>query len=51
VVDEQDQKVVNSIAVGDKIDSIVIEGDYSKLAEEHKDQLDAWNEILGKKGK
>ena len=51
VVDEQDQKVVNSIAGGDKIDSIVIEGDYSKLAEEHKDQLDAWNEILGKKGK
>jgi peptidyl-prolyl cis-trans isomerase B (cyclophilin B) len=51
VVDEQDQKVVNSIAGGDKIDSIVIEGDYSKLAEEHKDQLDAWNEILGKKRK
>jgi peptidyl-prolyl cis-trans isomerase B (cyclophilin B) len=51
VVDEQDQKVVNSIAAGDKIDSIVIEGDYSKLAEEQKDQLDAWNEVLGKKGK
>ena len=51
VADEEDQKVVNSIAAGDKIDSIVIEGDYSKLAEEHKDQLDAWNEILGKKGK
>ncbi len=51
VVDEQDQKVVNSIAGGDKIDSIVIEGDYSKLVEEHKDQFDAWNEILRKKGK
>jgi peptidyl-prolyl cis-trans isomerase B (cyclophilin B) len=51
VVDEQDQKVVNSVGGGDKIDSIVIEGDYSKLAEEHKDQLNAWNEILGKKGK
>jgi peptidyl-prolyl cis-trans isomerase B (cyclophilin B) len=51
VVDEQDQKVVNSVGGGDKIDSIVIEGDYSGLAEEHKDQLDAWNEILGKKRK
>ncbi len=51
VVDEQDQKVVNSIAVGDKIESITIEGDYSKLAEAYKDQITAWNEILGKKGK
>ena len=51
VVDEQDQKVVNSVGGGDKIDSIVIEGDYSKLAGEQKDQLDAWNEVLGKKGK
>ena len=51
VVGRQDQKVVNSIGGGDKIDSVTIEGDYSKLAEEHKDQLDAWNEILGKKGK
>ncbi len=51
VVDEQDQKVVNGIAVGDKIGSITIEGDYSKLAEEHKDQLEAWNEVLGKREK
>ena len=51
VVDQQDQKVVNSIGGGDKIESITIEGDYSKLAEENKDQLDAWNEILGKRGK
>ena len=51
MVDEQDQKVVNSIAGGDKINSITIEGDYSKLAEEHKEQFDAWNGILGKSGK
>ena len=51
VVDEQDQKVVNSIAGGDKIESVTVEGDYSKLAEDHKDQLDAWNETLGKKMK
>ena len=51
VMDEQDQKVVNSIAVGDKIESIAIEGDYIELAEAYKEQLDAWNEILNKKGK
>ncbi|MCX5799667.1 MAG: peptidylprolyl isomerase, partial [Proteobacteria bacterium] len=33
VVDAQDQKIVNSIVVGDKINSITIEGDYAKLAE------------------
>ena len=51
VMDEQDQKVVNSIAVGDRIESIVIEGDYSPLAEAHKEQLDAWNEILARNAK
>jgi len=51
VVSEEDQKVVNSIVVGDKIDSIVIEGDYSGLAEKYKDELDKWNAALtaGKK--
>ena len=51
VVDEKDQAVVNSIAQGDRIKSIIIEGDYSKLAENNKDMLDKWNEVLGKKGK
>lgn len=51
VVDEQDQKVVNSIIAGDKIDSVKIEGDYTKLAGEYKEQLDAWNRILEKSGK
>ncbi|HBA53110.1 peptidylprolyl isomerase [Syntrophorhabdus aromaticivorans] len=46
VVGEEDQKVVNSVAQGDKIESIVIEGDASQLAEEHKDQLDTWNAAL-----
>lgn len=49
VVDEKDQKVVNSITTGDKIGSIDIEGDYSLLAENHKDQLDKWNEALDKR--
>lgn len=51
VVGEKDQKVVNSIVQGDKITSITIEGDYSKLAEKDKDTLDKWNEILAKRGK
>ena len=49
VVDSKDQKVVNSIVTGDKIISIVIEGDYTKLAENYKEQLDQWNKVLDKK--
>ncbi len=50
VVDAQDQKVVDSIVQGDKINSIDIEGDYSKLAEKYKSRLDKWNKVLdGKK--
>jgi hypothetical protein len=51
VVDEKDQAVVNSVVQGDRIKSITIEGDYSKLAENHKDTLDKWNGILDKRGK
>jgi peptidyl-prolyl cis-trans isomerase B (cyclophilin B) len=51
VVDTKDQQVVNNIAGGDIINSITIEGDYARLAEEHKDQLDAWNKILESRGK
>ncbi len=49
VVDESDQKVVNSIVQGDKIDSITIEGDYSELAREYKNDLDGMNNVLDKK--
>ena len=48
---EPDQKVVNSIATGDKIKTITIDGDYSKLAEQYKDQLDRWNKALQNMGK
>ena len=51
VVDKKDQAVVNSIVQGDKITSITIEGDYSKLAEQKKDTLDKWNAVLDKRGK
>ena len=49
VVDAKDQGVVNSIVAGDKIISISIEGDDSKLAEQYKDQLDKWNSMLIKR--
>ncbi len=49
VVGEDDQKVVNSIVRGDTIKSIVVEGDYSKLAETYKDQLEKWNKVLDKR--
>ena len=51
VVDARDQKVVNSIVAGDKMNGVTIEGDYTALAEEHKDQLDTWNKSLRMKGK
>jgi len=51
VVDDKDQYVVNRIVEGDKIDSITIKGDYSKLAEQYKEQLDQWNAILDRQGR
>jgi peptidyl-prolyl cis-trans isomerase B (cyclophilin B) len=41
-----DQDVVNSIGVGDKIISVKIDGDYRALAEQNKKQLDGWNSTL-----
>jgi peptidyl-prolyl cis-trans isomerase B (cyclophilin B) len=46
VASEADQKVVDSIQQGDKINQITVESDYSALAKLHKDQLDSWNKIL-----
>jgi peptidyl-prolyl cis-trans isomerase B (cyclophilin B) len=46
VVDMSDQDVVNRIAAKDLITAISVEGDYSKLAEDYKSQLDQWNKIL-----
>ena len=51
VAGPEDQKVVNSIVVGDKMNAIVIEGDYTALAKEYKEQLDSWNKVLSSKGK
>ncbi len=49
VIGHEDQKVVNNIVVGDRIKTIIIEGDYSNLAEDYKDQLARWNKILEKR--
>lgn len=51
VVDEKDQTVVNSIVKGDKITSITIDGDYSILADQNKDTLNKWNEVLEKQAR
>ena len=45
VVTESDQKVVDSIAQNDVIESISIDGDLSNIPE-IQDQIDSWNEIL-----
>ena len=51
IAGEEDQKVVNSIARGDKIVSKKINGDYSALAEKYKSQLESWNRTLEGSGK
>ena len=45
VVTESDQKVVDSIAQNDVIESISIDGDLSNTPE-IQDQIDSWNKIL-----
>jgi len=51
VQDASDQKVVDSIIQGDTISSVVIEGDFTELADTYRDQLDSWNKTLQSKGK
>jgi peptidyl-prolyl cis-trans isomerase B (cyclophilin B) len=46
VVSEADQKVVNQIAQGDKIISVIIEGDIAELMESVKPMIEKWNAIL-----
>jgi peptidyl-prolyl cis-trans isomerase B (cyclophilin B) len=48
VLGAQDQKVVNDIVIGDKITSIVIDGDYKALTERFKAQLTAMDGALAK---
>lgn len=46
VVSDDDQTVVNAIAQGDTITSIVIEGDVSPLMESQARRIAEWNEVL-----
>jgi peptidyl-prolyl cis-trans isomerase B (cyclophilin B) len=46
VVSKEDMDVVNAIAQGDRIDSIEIEGDASKLLKAKKDDIKEWNKKL-----
>lgn len=49
VVDETDQKVVNTIQQGDVMESVTIEGDPSSVLAVAKPFLDDWNQILDSK--
>jgi len=44
-----DQKVVDSIRQGDKINEVVIEGDTTALFAAHQKDLDGWNKTLDAK--
>ena len=46
VMSDEDQKVVNSIAKGDKIVKMVVTGDTGPLFEKEKDRIAAWNKTL-----
>ena len=46
VLGDEDQAVVNSIAKGDTITEVVIEGDTAALLESQADRVAAWNEVL-----
>ena len=46
VVGDKDQEVVNSIAMGDQIQAVTIDGDAAALLDAHKDRVDDWNSKL-----
>jgi peptidyl-prolyl cis-trans isomerase B (cyclophilin B) len=46
VLDSSDQDVVNSIGVGDTIESVEINGG-EQLLQNQADQISSWNEVLG----
>jgi peptidyl-prolyl cis-trans isomerase B (cyclophilin B) len=47
VVGDEDQDVVNSIAQGDTINGISLEGDVDALLEQLSDRIEGWNKQLG----
>ena len=49
VVTLDDQKVVDAIKQGDKIEKITIGGDPSALLAKHRDRIEQWNATLAKR--
>ncbi len=49
IIDQDDQKVVDSIRGGDQIASVTIEGDTSAVFDKASDHLAAWNAVLDKR--
>ena len=47
VTSEDDQAVVNSIAGGDAISKVSINGDTTDLMAKTQSKVDEWNKILG----
>jgi peptidyl-prolyl cis-trans isomerase B (cyclophilin B) len=49
VVSEEDQKVVDSIVKGDKIEKLTIEGDATELLAQASEKLERWNQTIDKR--
>ena len=49
VVGPEDQKVVDAVKQGDKIEKITITGDASDLMAKHRDRIEQWNAVLAKR--
>ena len=47
VAGDEDQAVVNSIAGGDTIEKVTIDGDTSALLQAQKNRVEEWNAALG----
>jgi len=46
IVSADDQQVVDSVEMGDKIISISIDGDYQALLDQHGARIEAWNKEI-----
>jgi len=49
VVAPEDQDVVNSIAVNDKIEKVIVEDDAAELLQKVQSQVAEWNQVLDKR--
>lgn len=47
VLSDEDQKVVNSIQMGDVMEKVEVSGDYSSLFADLEERIEEWNEVLG----